>query len=1647
MTKECHSIMSETLVPSRELILSEVVDHLQDSTEAGERPDLVERYYRHVATEELAERPVEVLAWSVSHHVELARERVPGTAKVSVVNADLDGDVWANPRTIIQVVTDDMPFLVDSVTSELASEGIDVHLIVHPQFVVRRDAVGALEAVLEVDPQAATGPAGSVGELRESWMTLTIDRENDEERREEIATRIREVLSDVREAVEDWPKMRSRCLVIAAELEGNPPRGVRAEEVARTTAFLRWMAEDHFTFLGFREYRLDEVEDGEAIVPVTGSGLGLLRSDPPLAAEPPTLTDKARALAHEPSPLVITKANSRSTVHRRAYLDYVGVKSYDATGAVVGERRFLGLYAATAYTDSVTRLPLVAEKIAWIIKRSGVTPGSHTAKDLLGVLETYPRDELFQASPEQLYDVAIAVTRLQERRHTRLFLREDDYGRYVSAIVYIPRDRYNTAVRLRMAEILKDAFKGESIEFSARVSESALSRIHYVVRMPKGERVRTPSQEERDALEQRLVEVSRTWSDRLANALFDRVGEAESERLMARLGRGFATAYEDTFTTSQGIADLAHLDGLAEDKRTSVALYRPTEGPATVRRFKLFRIDPLSLTDILPIFTHMGVEVIDEQPYDVKRSDGVTLYVYDFGLRVTDAAVWESMTHERLRELFEGAVAAVWDGLAESDGFNKLVLAAQLTWRQVVILRMVSRYLRQTRSTFSQEYLEESLVTHPAIAADLVALFETRFDPDRYAGRADEERDAAEEEIAARVVASLDDVASLDHDRIIRAFLGVIRAGLRTNYFQDAAPTGFDGVPAKRYVSLKLEPSKVPDLPAPRPAFEIWVYSPRVEGVHLRFGPVARGGLRWSDRREDFRTEILGLVKAQMVKNAVIVPTGSKGGFFPKQLPDPAVDRDAWLEEGKAAYRIFISGLLDLTDNRVAGEIVPPERTVRHDADDPYLVVAADKGTATFSDIANGVAQSYGFWLDDAFASGGSAGYDHKAMGITAKGAWESVKRHFREMGVDTQTEAFTVVGIGDMSGDVFGNGMLLSRHIRLVAAFDHRHVFIDPDPDPEMSYAERERIFALPRSSWEDYDASLISEGGGVFKRTLKAIRTTPEMREALGLPEDTTTMTPSELIHAILLAPVDLLWNGGIGTYVKASTEDSLSVGDRANDAIRVDGNQLRVKVVGEGGNLGLSQLGRIEAAIPRRAGQHRRPRQLRRGRHLGPRGQHQDPPRRRHPSRRHDRRGAQHPPRVDDRRGRRAGAARQLRAERHPRQRPDPGRVDGAGAHAAHAHAGGARRAGPLARVPPARRRARGPPLRGQGPHLARAVRPARLREARGQEGPPRERAPRRPVPRRGARGLLPAPAPGGVRRRAGRAPAAPGDHRQLRRQRDDQPRRDHLRLSRDGGDGCDERAGRPGVRRVPRGVRARVLRRRGRGARQRRRHRRADPPVPRVPRLLDRAVRWFLTARATSLDVQAEIERFADVLRTLGPTVPTLLRGNERERLERRAGEYVECGVPYDLAVQTAGLLDQYSLLDIVDIAADTDNEPTDVAPLYYVVSESFGIDTMLTKITRLPREDRWDALARGALRDDLYAVLESMTRSVIEANGGSVGEDPAAAFETWAEAHADVIQRSRTSMAGILRLESPNIAALSVALRRLRSVVRAGTPGA
>ena len=939
------------------------------------------------------------------------------------------------------------------------------------------------------------------------------------------------------------------------ELEHTPPP-VDPQELDEGKALLRWLADQHFTFLAYRSYDLHA--DG-TLCAVPDTGLGLLRAAP----EGPSsrfaqLPDAVRAKAHERTLLVLTKANARSTVHRPTYLDYVGIKRFDADGNVIGEHRFLGLYTSSAYTALPGDVPVLRRKVAAVIKRAGFLPASHDAKDLAQILDTYPRDDLFQIDLDSLFRIALGILHLQERRQTRLFVYREPYARFVSCLAFIPRDRFSTAVREQIGRVLTDAYGATSSEWNTRLSASILARVHYVLHVDP----LTVGDPDEEKLEREVAKAARAWVDDLRDALVTARGEEAGLDLMRVWGNAFPGSYQDDFDATEALADLAQMERLDDTTPLAVRL----TADADHLDLKLYGTGARpSLSDVLPRLTNMGVVVDDEHPYALLPAGLGPRWMKWFRLRAPEGVIVSGATHR----MFEEAFLAVVDGRAEDDGFNRLVLAADLAWREVALVRAYCRYLRQTGTMFSQTYIEQTVARHANIARRLVELFVARFDP--WTGKGADNCDASD--LVDEIGTLLDAVTSLDDDRILRSLLHLVLATLRTNWFQST------GTEPPACLVLKLDPVQIPDLPLPRPMFEIWVYSPRVEGVHLRAGKVARGGLRWSDRREDFRTEVLGLMKAQKVKNAVIVPAGAKGGFVVKNPPtDPAALR----AEVEACYRLFVAGLLDVTDNLVDEQVVPPDAVVRYDGDDPYLVVAADKGTATFSDVANEIALARGFWLGDAFASGGEHGYDHKAMGITARGAWESVKRHFRHLDIDPDRNDFTVVGIGDMSGDVFGNGMLLSEHIKLVAAFDHRHVFLDPDPDPARSFAERKRLFELPRSSWADYDASLISAGGGVHPRTLKSIAITPEVRAVLQIAVDVDALTPAELIRAILRAPVDLLYNGGIGTYVKSHTESNADAGDKASDAVRIDGRDLRCRAVGEGGNLGFTQLGRVEYAL---------------------------------------------------------------------------------------------------------------------------------------------------------------------------------------------------------------------------------------------------------------------------------------------------------------------------------------------------------------------------------------------------------------------------------------------------------------------------------
>ena len=1122
----------------------------------------VRRYFGQVDPEDLAERELADLYGAALSHWNFAHKRDPGQVRVRVFNPSIAEHGWQSTHTVIEIVNDDMPFLVDSVTMEVNRHGLTLHLIIHPIVAVQRDADGTLQGL---------GAEGSG--RRESFIHVEVDRVPEASRMASLAGDLTRVLGDARQAVADWAAARQRVLDIVAALHANPPP-IPKDELDEGRAFLEWLADNHFTFLGCRSHELITVGGEDALKIVPDSSLGILREarDKDVQAKVvasgfAALPPEVRAYARRPELLVVTKSTARSTVHRPGYLDYIAVKRFDAAGQVCGEDRFLGLFTSTAYSATPGSIPLLRRKVADVITRAGLAPGSHAGKALANILDTYPRDELFQTTAEELLRTATGILHLGERQRFRLFVRQDPFERFLSCLIYAPRENYTTELREKWQAILVKAFNGSSSEFNVHLSESVLARIHITVRTRPGY---IPDFEVRE-LETLLVAAARRWDDDLKAALIEALGEARGNQMLRCFGSAFPASYRAEFAARAAVPDTLMMAGLSDAAPIAMMLYRPLEAAADTLRLKLLRSGaPLTLSGSLPMLEHMGLKVLDERPHRVTPHGVAPVSMHDFGLQSMSGGA--DIDVDVIRPVFEQAFAAVLRGEVESDDFNRLVMDAGLPASEIVVLRAYAKYMRQIGFALSQTFIENTLATHAGVARQLVELFKTRFNP-----WPDAERAQRAATLVVDIEVALDSVANLSEDRVLRQILALIQATTRTNFWRRDA----QGQP-RSFLSFKFDSSKVPGLPAPKPMFEIFVYSTRFEGVHLRGGRVARGGLRWSDRPEDFRTEVLGLVKAQMVKNTVIVPVGSKGGFVLKRAP-AASDREAFMAEGVACYKDYLRGLLDITDNRVGDAIVPPPDVHRADGDDPYLVVAADKGTATFSDYANGISKEYGFWLGDAFASGGSVGYDHKVMGITARGAWESVKRHFRELGVDTQTTPFTVAGIGDMSGDVFGNGMLLSRHIRLVAAFDHRHIFLDPTPDEARSFAERERLFKLPRSSWADYDTSLLSAGGAVHARSAKSITLTPQVKAMLYVQaRHGDSMTPTELMNAILKAPVDLIYNGGIGTYVKATSETHAQVGDRAGDALRVDGRELRCKVFGEGGNLGCTQLGRIEFAL---------------------------------------------------------------------------------------------------------------------------------------------------------------------------------------------------------------------------------------------------------------------------------------------------------------------------------------------------------------------------------------------------------------------------------------------------------------------------------
>lgn len=1586
----------------------------------AQHPDIapiIKEFYRHIPAEDLPPN-VDELVDDVTAHVAVATQRAPGQSLVHLANS-------RGPRshnwTSLDVVTDDMPHLVDAVVGTLTSHGITVYRVLHPIMSVRRDRGGQLVDVLGC---AVGTPGQRTTPGQESWMHLNIERLNDAERGEVIQAAVRTALDDVRAVVGDGPEIAQIARSVAAAIAA---QGVRAaaepgqqgrdsQQAAEAADLLLWAAEGNMVLLGYRCHEYDPATAIPVIVP--DSGLGLLGQAG--GGTNVDLTDSNDVLA-------IAQASVGTSINQSIPPLTISITQRRADGSAEVTHHFLALLSPRAYTAPVQRIPVVRRLVTTVLTALAAAPGSFNAEQALAIVGSGPREELFWADPNRYADMVARLVHATSRRRARAFTQPDPHGRFVSAAVFLARDRWTTSTRLIVQRVLTEELGGTLLRYATRVGDSDLAAVYMVIATDPGAAVITDEHLD-EIISTRLRRDLRTWDDLLVESV---VGSSDTDAAgaRARYTRAFDDGYKANFPVEDAVIDLAELERLTEPGQIAIRVTTAAENAPADRQLKLYSAGAqISLSRALPVLASLGAEVIAEHPYQVKRIDGVDCYIYDFGLRfVGKKPCVDEQSADYLR--FAEAFHAIWDNRSEIDGLNRLVLDCGLSDQQVTRLRAFSRYYQQIGTPYAARYIEQVLRGHADITRQLAHLFDLRFDP----ARPQDSRERETQTQADAIAAALEAVTSLDADRILRTFLHITLACERTNAYQSGP---------RPALAFKLTPSRIPGVPKPVPLHEIWVYSPRMEGVHLRFGDIARGGLRWSDRPEDFRTEILGLVKAQEVKNAVIVPVGAKGGFVvrrpPKPTGDVAADRKATLDEGIACYRSFISSMLAITDNRRGSEVLAPAEVVRHDNDDPYLVVAADKGTASFSDIANKVAAEHGFWLGDAFASGGSVGYDHKGMAITARGAWESVKSHFRELGIDTQTQEFTAIGIGDMSGDVFGNGMLLSQHLRLVAAFDHRHIFIDPNPDAATGFAERLRLFALPRSSWADYDLSLISPGGGVFPRTVKSIAITEQMRTALGLAAGVTALPPVELIRAILIAPVDLLWNGGIGTYVKAGVETNAQVGDKANDGVRVNGADLRVRVVGEGGNLGLTQLGRIEFALA--------------GGHINTDA-------------------------IDNSGGvdcsdhevnmkialAKAVEAGQLDATgrselltsmtdevadlvlrdnvEHNRllgvaraQAPEMIHVHGRLIDDLVAH-GGLDRA--LEYLPDsetmAARGASGIGL--TSPEISVIVAYVTSKLARELQD---SSLPDDPVLRSRLTSYFP---------HSMREIAAAGI--------DEHPLAKAIVTTMTANDvvntagasfifrACEElnvsavdvvaayTVAVPifGIHELNAAIAA------------------TDNVVPvttqhrlmlMVRRLLDRAVRWLVTHRPQPLDMAAEIDRYTGPLAQLMPRVSELLGAPEQATIVSDVAALVEIGAPEELARQIVHQLDTFGVLDVIDIHLDTGVDLDTVASVYFGLSTELEVDRLLTAVSALPRTDRWRTLARSAVRQDLYLAARQLTTQVVQnAPSGMCAAD---ALENWRSANAGPVARARQTLSDMHTPGLSDLAVLSVAARALRSLV-------
>ena len=1577
-----------------------------------------EQFFGIISLDELTQRRLSDLAGCTLSAWRLLERFDHAQPQVRVYNPDYERHGWQSTHTAVEVLHHDLPFLVDSVRTELNRRGYSIHTLQTTVLSVRRGSKGEL---LEILPKGTTGE----GVLHESLMYLEIDRCANAAELNVLSKELEQVLGEVRVAVSDFEPMKAKVQEILTKLD-NSAFAVDADEKNEIKSFLEWLVGNHFTFLGYEEFTVVDQADGGHIEYDQNSFLGLtkmLRTG--LTNEDRHIEDYAVKYLREPTLLSFAKAAHPSRVHRPAYPDYVSIREIDADGKVIKEHRFMGLYTSSVYGESVRVIPFIRRKVEEIERRSGFQAKAHLGKELAQVLEVLPRDDLFQTPVDELFSTVMSIVQIQERNKIRVFLRKDPYGRFCYCLAYVPRDIYSTEVRQKIQQVLMERLKASDCEFWTFFSESVLARVQLILRVdPKNRIDIDPLQ-----LENEVIQACRSWQDDYAALTVETFGEANGTNVLADFPKGFPAGYRERFAAHSAVVDMQHLLNLSEKKPLAMSFYQPLASGPRELHCKLYHADtPLALSDVLPILENLGLRVLGEFPYRLRHTNGREFWIHDFAFTAAEGL---DLDIQQLNDTLQDAFVHIVRGDAENDAFNRLVLTAGLPWRDVALLRAYARYLKQIRLGFDLGYIASTLNNHTDIARELTRLFKTRFYLARKLGSDD--LDDKQQRLEQAILTALDDVQVLNEDRILRRYLDLIKATLRTNFYQTDA-NGQN----KSYFSFKFNPHLIPELPKPVPKFEIFVYSPRVEGVHLRFGNVARGGLRWSDREEDFRTEVLGLVKAQQVKNSVIVPVGAKGGFLPRRLPLGG-SRDEIAAEGIACYRIFISGLLDITDNLKDGKLVPPANVVRHDDDDPYLVVAADKGTATFSDIANGIAIDYGFWLGDAFASGGSAGYDHKKMGITAKGAWVGVQRHFRERGINVQEDSITVVGVGDMAGDVFGNGLLMSDKLQLVAAFNHMHIFIDPNPDPATSFVERQRMFDLPRSAWSDYDTSIMSEGGGIFSRSAKSIAISPQMKERFDIQAD--KLTPTELLNALLKAPVDLLWNGGIGTYVKASTESHADVGDKANDALRVNGNELRCKVVGEGGNLGMTQLGRVE---------------------FGLNG------------------GGSNTDFIDNAGGvdcsdhevnikillnevvQAGDMTDKQRNQLLASMTDEVGNlVLGNNYKQTQALSLAARRA--YARIAEYKRLMSD--LEGRG-KLDRAIEflpteeqlAERVAEGHGLTRPElsvlisyskidlKEQLLGSLVPDDDylTRDMETAFPPTLVSKFS----EAMRRHRLKREIVSTQIANDlvnHMgitfvqRLKESTGMTPANVAGAYVIVRdifhLPHWFRQiealdyQVS---------------ADVQLELMDELMRlgrRATRWFLRARRNEQNAARDVAHFGPHLKELGLKLDELLSGEIRENWQARYQAYVAAGVPELLARMVAGTTHLYTLLPIIEAADVTGQDPAEVAKAYFAVGSALDITWYISQISALPVENNWQALAREAFRDDVDWQQRAITIAVLQAGGGNLDVEERLAL--WMAQHDAMIQRWRAMLVEIRAASGTDYAMYAVANRELNDVALSG----